>query len=394
MRMAWAMFGYPNFYDCCLRWYMWGWPVLSLVFGIGVLLFGARFISRRGGAAPSFMLGTIFLPALAASFFQPNDDAVRYTFHLYPLMVVVFAVVCLETASFFASRYAAAGRWQRRGIAAAVALLTLLISQDANPVGALSVGDWTNTTPRHPIRTIRNGWGPRHHPDYKTPSLYVRERLAPGDRVVVLAGPVTVVIYDFYIGQVDYALASRQGFQTIRWSEGKLVDRYVGAEILTVKFMITDRSLQKMVADGVPETVLKKLALIKDQEFNGEVEFLRVLRKTLGVEGVLKRKLGFERTRMGAERGLQHRSSILTHSVRTSGEGCCGLKQIVEGGTKGNIWLLGNWNNLMADDRGYADPSKEYLRRLIRTPDCWGLDGQTFAVKIQAPEMPFRDNAA
>jgi hypothetical protein len=209
-----------------------------------------------------------------------------------------------------------------------------------------------------------------------------------------LAGPVTVVIYDYYIGRVDYALASRQGFQTIQWSGGKLTDRYIGVEILTVHFMITEQSLQSMKAEGVPEDILRKLQGMKNQDFTGEVEFLRVLRRSLGVESVLKRKFGLERTRIGAERGFRYRSAILKYAVRRTPETCCRIKQIVESSSKGSVWLLGDWHTLTTDDRDYIDPSKEYLRSLIRTPDYWGLDGQTFAVKLRPPLMPGGGKAA
>lgn len=371
MGLMWAMFSYPNFYDYFLRWYLWGWPLLTIVFALGVLLLAARFISNRDIPAPLFMLGAIFIPAVAASFSQPNDDAVRYTIHLYPLMVIVFAAVVVEATSYFIRHIPAQGKLSQSVVAAAVGLAALFISQDANPVAAWSVGDWSYRTPRHHIRNI-GGWDsyPRYHTDSKTPSLYVRERLVPGDRVIVLGGPVAVATYHYYIGRVDYALANRPA-ENAQWAAaGKLVDSYIGSEIIAIKFKMTDQSLEQMKSEGVPDDVLRKLESIKNQEFTGQPKFLNVLK-----------------TRIGSEEIFRHKSSIFRHAVLRTPDACCAVKRIVENGSEAGVWLLGDWKVLMSNDRDYADPTKEYLRSLIRHPDYWGLDGQTFAVKVRGPRV-------
>ena len=365
-RLLWAMFSYPNFYDYFLRWYLWGWPILTIVSAIGAFQLITRFMSNRAYPALLFIPGAILIPALIGSLFQPNDDAVRYTIHLYPAMVILFAVFICEITAYCHRRFSNGGRLRRGVIATAVMLAALFISQDANPVAAWSVGDWTYRTARHPIRNI-GGWdsGPRHHEDHKTPSLYVRRHIAPQDRVIVLGGPVAVAIYRYYIGRVDFALANRPAENALRLPGGKLVDFYVASEMISIKFRITQQSLQNLQSESLPLRVLKKLEDIKDREFTGQPDFFTALRTVLGVDQLHK-----------------HRASLFKHAVVRTPEACCRVKQMVESDAQGGIWLVGDWRILMTD-QDYPDPTKEYLRSRIRRPDYLGLDGRTFAVKLR-----------
>ena len=226
-------FGYPlyRFYEYFLFWFVEGWPVLIIVFALGSLLLLARFISDRSIPAPLFVLGAIYIPAVVTSFARPHYIEARYTFHLYPLMALVFATIVMEVRSRF-SKISVRGQWSRGVIAAAITLAALFISQDANPVNAWSVGNRTYQSTRDPIRSVVN-WKPYagFHQDHKSPSLYVREHLVPGDRVVALGVAHMVAIYHFYVGQVHYAVGNAFRHQRVV-KEGKIVAYTTGSEIL------------------------------------------------------------------------------------------------------------------------------------------------------------------
>jgi hypothetical protein len=206
--------------------------------------------------------------------------------------------------------------------------------------------------------------------------LYVQKRLGPKDTVIVAGGPVAVAIGHHYIGRVDYALSNRPSVETLKWSGGKLVDVYVGSEIISVTFALTDDSFRVLESKEVPARVLKKLQGIKDREFSGEPIFLNVLRNTLGIE-----------------EAFEHKTAIMNSAVIRDPDQCCRIKQLVENHSEGAVWLVGNWNSLVTDDRDYPDCSKEYLRSLIQKPDYWGLDGRTFAVKISDPRNAVAEQA-
>jgi hypothetical protein len=291
-----AAFGYPlyRFYEYFLFWFVEGWPVFVIVFALGSLLMLARFISDRSIPAPLFVLGAIYIPAVVTSFARPHYIEARYAFHLYPLMIIVFATIAMEAGSHV-FKMPARGKWIRGAIAAAITLAALFISQDANPVNAWSVGNRTYQSTRDPIRSVIN-WKfyAGFHQDHKSPSLYVRERLAPGDRVVALGVAHMVAIYHFYVGQVHYAVGN--GFRHHRVSkEGKIVAYTTGSEIL----------------ESLPR-----------------------------------------------------------------------VKQIIEGESAGGIWLLGD-RMLLVDDNSVYSKSMRSISNLWQLLRLFGVDNQTFAVKLR-----------
>lgn len=292
-----AAFDYPHFYRYFLTWFVRGWPVLTIVFYIGSVLLLTRFLADRSAPTPVFVLGAIFVPAVLASFFRSYPEA-RYTFHLYPLMLIVYAAIAVEWGTRLMKSVRGGGQWRRGVVAVAMVLVAFLASQDANPVDAWSIGNRTYQSAKDPIRSVVN-WTfyKGFHQDHKGPSLYVRERLVPGDRVVALGPPHMVSAYHYYIGRVDYAVGGPDDFRYHRRVRGgKTVTYMTGSEIL----------------ESLP-----------------------------------------------------------------------GLKEIIEGGSGGGIWLLGDRMLLVEDNPSYSNKMKEYIRSLARDPNYLGLDGQTFVVKVR-----------
>lgn len=59
-----------------------------------------------------------------------------------------------------------------------------------------------------------------------------------------------------------------------------------------VTFRVTDHALLRLGVEGVPEAILKKLEGIKNQEIQGEADFLRTLKVVLGEESAARHKSG------------------------------------------------------------------------------------------------------
>ncbi len=228
-----ALLDYPIVYKYFLYWFVNGWPILTIIVGIGCVMLASRFISNRTAPAPLFVLGALFVPVILTSFLRNEFYEARYTFHLYPLMVMIFAVIVVEAGSRFIRGLSVGGRFSRGMIATAIALLALFISQDGNPAGAWSVGSRTYQSAKDPIKGHIN-WKfyAGFHQDHKTPGLYVRERFGPGDRVVAVGPPHMIAVYHYYVGRVDYSVAERvESFQH-RLEDKKIVDHVTGSEIL------------------------------------------------------------------------------------------------------------------------------------------------------------------
>jgi len=226
------LFGYPDFLRYFLYWYVLGWPVLTVVVAAGTVLLLVRHASDRRRPAPLFLLGALGIPVVATSFFRAFQEA-RYTFHLYPLMVLVFAGSCLWLWSRLRLRMPAGHAVVRGGAAVACTLAVLWASQDADPLRAWSIGSRTYRSPRDPVRSVIN-WRlyAGFHQDHETPSLFVRERLAPGDRVVAAGPPHVISIYHFYVGRVDALVGRWEDFLYYRKVDGRTVGYITGSDVL------------------------------------------------------------------------------------------------------------------------------------------------------------------
>jgi hypothetical protein len=219
-RLRLAMFGFPNFYDYFLNWFVRGWPVMTIFFVVGCVMLLSRHFSNRRDPVPLFVLGAFFIPAILVSFFKANPES-RYAFHLYPLVVIVFAMVITLAITYILKRIPVnilkripiKNHLSRNLTVLVMFVSVLFISQDANPLEAWQIGNRTYTSPRDPIRGVIN-WTTyaRFHQDHKSPSLFVKKHLSPGDQVVVLGSTYVVMIYRYYVGQVNYNVYPMDNF--------------------------------------------------------------------------------------------------------------------------------------------------------------------------------------
>jgi hypothetical protein len=219
-----TLFGFPDLYGYLLAWLIDGWPVMTISLVIGSCVLFARYLRDRSDPAPIFLMGALYLPALAASLFE-SFQVSRYFFHLYPLIVVIFSWVVFKGSSYVVNRFTfrkAIPRWLIILISIPVLLFA---SQDANPQYAYSVGGRTYQSKIDPHRGVVS-WEfyAGFHQDLKSPSLYVKEHLTDQDKVIVTEPEHMAGIYHFYLREVDYFLAAEEGLHSdalIREKEDK-----------------------------------------------------------------------------------------------------------------------------------------------------------------------------
>ncbi len=203
------------------------------VVAIGAVRLLVRFRADRTDPVPLLLVGGVGVPAVLASCFRAYSE-IRYTFHLYPLIVLVFCAVAAETWSGASRRWSPRSPWTRRLAALLAVATTLVISQDANPVAAWRVADRSYQSTRDPVRGVTN-WRPYagFHQDQEGPSRYVRDRRRPGDQVLAL-GPVHLLgNYHFYAGGVEYTLVPADAPYYYAVSTADRVVNYVtGSELV------------------------------------------------------------------------------------------------------------------------------------------------------------------
>ena len=209
-----TFFGFPNFYRYFARWYVEGFPVLSIIALIGLLYMFREYIHDSRETSYTFFLLALPLLILFPAFFHSPWYGSRYTFHIYPMLIIIFSFVIVKFGSYVAKRLTnqfLEARWpdnlKKVAASGTVVLLAGWLSQDISPAELLAMSSRTYQSTKDPIKSSIN-WTPYadFHQDYLTPAIYVKGRLDFGDTILVQATSHVAAIYYHYLKKVDYVL--------------------------------------------------------------------------------------------------------------------------------------------------------------------------------------------
>ena len=242
-------FGFPNVLQYFLYWFAMGWPLFLVATTICCAAMVLRYFSSRNRAFLYLPAG-IIIPAVVASLFSAYQES-RYVFHLYPLMVVAFVWGIVSITDRVVGR--ASGSVRPVAVLAGTAIVALLATGD---VGRLTVAPLGRSygEPRDVMRSIIS-W-PAYgcfHQDQMGAARYVRDHMRAGDRVVAIGLPHQLHVYRFYVGQLDAAVTRDENRAYQRRRQGRLLDRYTGATLVTdVDDLLTnDGSTTWLIGDTV-----------------------------------------------------------------------------------------------------------------------------------------------
>jgi hypothetical protein len=231
--------GYPPVAQRVLSWFLAGWPVMTVVVLITLAAMLIRFCADRRRTSSLLLPGLVILPLIATCLSREIHNESRYHFHMYPFILIAFAV-----AIDLAARAVAEGLDTLTAILGqsfrtkplATGLLAVLFALAGSPdlaPGAIALfvsRDYT--TPVDPIRSVLS-WRPyaTFHQDHEGPALHVRAELAPGDLVVVSGPTYWTSIYDYYLGgRVNFAVTERP---ERLFRNGHVVHHVTGVRCLT-----------------------------------------------------------------------------------------------------------------------------------------------------------------
>jgi len=228
------LFGFPHLGKYFFYWYLIGWPVMSLVVLYALMVLFNRFLPERRDSSAFFIPAVLVLSIVLTSFFKSYAEA-RYTFHLYPLLVMLFSYAAVRVWRTLLSRRPNLFQKRRAGWAMLAAVVLLFGSQDADPLQAWHIADRDYTTPKHPIRTQEN-WPfyVRFHQDHEAPARYVQVRRSCNDLLVAIGGVHQLGLYHWYAGKVDYVVSPsdrKQGYYSIL-NKGIEVNYITGSRII------------------------------------------------------------------------------------------------------------------------------------------------------------------
>jgi hypothetical protein len=206
---------YPPFKSRVLDWFLRGWPVMTPLVAAGVLGLVAGFVFDRRRGEWLVAAAVLVIPLIVVTFGRELHNEARYHFHVYPFIVMVFALAITLLARGVTAAVdivlATAGRpFAARPLVEGLLIIALGfgLCRDLAPRDLWSCVTRDYSTSKDPIRGTLN-WLPyaTFHQDHATPAAYVREQIAPGDRIAFFGPLYWASIYWYYLGQVDYAVS-------------------------------------------------------------------------------------------------------------------------------------------------------------------------------------------
>ena len=224
-----SLFGFPNVLQYFVYWFALGWPLFLIAVTAAAVIMFERFL-RTGDRAALFLLSAVVPPLMIASMFDAYFES-RYVFHLYPLLVILFAWGLVRLGDRLATL-------TRRQGNAALATRGAVLALGFLASGDVGSGSWAPLTRdyashRDPIRSIIS-WRAyaSFHQDQQGPSRLVRDSAGPADVVAAIGVPHQLAVYRFYMGRLDVALSrpENRGYQRMR--NGQIIDWVTGSELV------------------------------------------------------------------------------------------------------------------------------------------------------------------
>jgi hypothetical protein len=236
---------FPDIGRYYLQWLLVGWPVLLVLGGSAWIALWVKSLQedQPGHARRNWFIATgLFVPMVSMSFLQWQFSEVRYFFHLYPLMLLFYAL-CVQWALAHVERWTRPRPVMVRGGAIAVCVIAALwISQDANPLVASMIANRSYTDTKNPYRATLN-W-PAHagyHSDPQATSAYVREHRRPEDRVICVGPPHMAALYRWYLGHLDAQIGRQDNYgRLVRLDDGYPGDPVTGARLIDSPEVLDD----------------------------------------------------------------------------------------------------------------------------------------------------------
>ncbi len=214
------MVNYPRVYDKFLRFFAWQWPFVtaSAAAAGGFAIY--RWIQRRDNSSVLYLSLVVAVCTLMLGTATSIYESPRYSYHLYPAILILTAVF-LDGAGTWLSHFTCSRMSLSQsptlssGLRFAIYTVVVLflgvgVNTDINIAEARGIATRQyGDSILHPLKTPSTNFTFRQ--DLKTPALYVKEHLQPGDKIV----HITPASDQFYIGRVHHFLREKSALSRI-----------------------------------------------------------------------------------------------------------------------------------------------------------------------------------
>ena len=185
-------FDYPYVYERFGKFFMTDWPIEIGLATIGAILLWVRYVRESDGGA-FFTLAAVIGPILIVSLIPRSDDGARYSFHLFPIILMWGSCAIVYIGTEFIP-----GKSLSLKIAGLV-LVLLLLPSDMELFHGMRIGqrEYGEAFTRPHIASSKAF---PFYPDYKTPTEQIRKHLRDNDLVVSMRETIPL----YYVGRLDY----------------------------------------------------------------------------------------------------------------------------------------------------------------------------------------------
>ena len=205
------MINYPRVYDQFLKFFAWHWPFVTLSAATTGAWALYQWIHKRNNGPLMYLILVVATCTLLMGISRSYYQSARYSYHLYPVLLILTAVFIEATASKISQLISSRPRISRlqrtRAVltqlahVAVVLALAVGLNTDVNLAEAkgIMMRQYGNAI-LQPLKAPSSSYTFRQ--DLKTPVLFVKEHRRSGDKVISM----TPSKHRFYIGTVDYML--------------------------------------------------------------------------------------------------------------------------------------------------------------------------------------------
>jgi 4-amino-4-deoxy-L-arabinose transferase-like glycosyltransferase len=185
-------FDYPYLYERFGKFLLADWPIETGLATFGAIVLWVHYVKERDHRA-GFALAALIGPVLVVSLIPRGDDGARYSFHLFPLVLMWGSCAIAYIATKFIP-----GKAQLLKISGLL-LLLLLLPSDMGLFHGIGIAqrEYGDAFTRPHIASIKAF---PFYPDYKTPTEQIRKHLRDNDLVVSMRETIPL----YYVGRLDY----------------------------------------------------------------------------------------------------------------------------------------------------------------------------------------------